>query len=485
MTHQQQINPPPSPPPQKLNLVFFTTPQNPRKVQLAITKSIDSNKPEVLFNDVTSNNIKFATFLSTPNKPNFKTILIDYHKNVEEKFKNGPLVLQFNYELLSEQFGPVLTDAGLSLTQYLIKQFGLLGLTITDSSSKPKSKSKSKSSKSNANKETEDHHDDDEEKEGNEQQQSSFFVDAYNGTKEGSLYFLPLHVVFGFKKPILIFKSSDIDSITYTSITRLTFNVTLHVKIPTPTTSSTSTSPQNPSQTQPSGSGLQKFEFSMIDQQEFEKIDQYVKFKSFRDKSMTEELKAQKQLKDVAHNDSTNALIEAAKQIPGGEKLIDGQEGQEGQEGDDEDEEDDGDYNVGDSDDDHSDQSDNDDDDSEGDDDESNDDDDDDADVNDDSEYESPSHAAAQQQQSTNTPSQYLNLDDFDDDDDDDEEDEDHNDENDDGDDDDDEDDDQEGYEQLEFDPLELQQELKALNEELDEVNDAGYLQFVQQNYNN
>ncbi|GME82420.1 unnamed protein product [Ambrosiozyma monospora] len=86
--------------------------------------------------------------------------------------------------------------------------------------------------------------------------------------------------------------------------------------------------------------------------------------------------------------------------------------------------------------------------------------------------------------QNTNTPSQYLNLDDLDDDDDD-EEDADHNDENDDDEDDDEDDEQEEGYEQLEFDPLELQQELNALNEELDEVNDAGYLQFVQQNYNN
>lgn len=126
----------------------------------------------------------------------------------------------------------------------------------------------------------------------------SFHVECHRGTKEGTLYFLPEYVIFGFKKPILVFESSNIESISYSSITRLTFNVTLITK-------------------EDDGYG-NKFEFSMIDQTEYSKIDEYVKMKQVKDESMSEELKAKtinKNKEKSAGTDQPSALQEAARQL--------------------------------------------------------------------------------------------------------------------------------------------------------------------------
>ncbi|ODV85542.1 hypothetical protein CANARDRAFT_7649 [[Candida] arabinofermentans NRRL YB-2248] len=257
-----------SPVRKKLNLVFACFPGE-RTAFLALTKSIDS-KPELVIKDLSPANITFAICLNFPEKKALKNLIIEYKHNMGDQYKNDPILIQFNNDSLTEQFGPLLEKT--DLITYLQRQFEIMGFKMINGASK---------------------------------ESKGFHVEAYKGSKEGYLYFLANHIIFGFRKPILIFNSTDIDSITYTSITRLTFNVTLHVSVPA---------------VEGQERKLEKFEFSMIDQKEFEKIDQYVKNKEFRDKSMTDELKAQKQLKNNIEN--PGALAEAARLIPGGEQIV-------------------------------------------------------------------------------------------------------------------------------------------------------------------
>ncbi|KAG0681489.1 hypothetical protein C6P40_004742 [Pichia californica] len=274
----------------RLNLVFGAF-KGEKKAFLALTKSIES-KPELLLRELTSNNVKFSGILNVPEKKPLRYMLIEYISNDGNVFKNDPLLIQFNNDQLEEQFGSIL--GGKSFVQYLTSQLKLIDFNVFDGTS-----------------------------------DDVFSVDAYKGNKEGYLYFLQNYVIFGFKKPIHIFNSTDIESITYNSITRLTFNILLNVKI---------------------YGVIEHFEFSMIDQKEFENIDKYVKTKDFRDNSMAEQYKAQKQLKN--NTETPSDLAEAAKLVPGGDQLI-----PSGGMDDDDDDEDDDNYEVGDSDDDHSDAS--------------------------------------------------------------------------------------------------------------------------------
>ena len=121
-----------------------------------------------------------------------------------------------------------------------------------------------------------------------------FHVACHRGRQEGTLYFLQDVLIFGFRKPILVFDVSKIESITYTSITRLTFNVTLITN------------------------DGERYEFSMIDQSEYSRIDEYVRSKEVKDKSMSEELKAKTQLKNNSQQQSeeyTSILQESVKQL--------------------------------------------------------------------------------------------------------------------------------------------------------------------------
>lgn len=278
----------------RLNLVFGAV-KNEKRAYMALTKSMDV-KPELVLRSLTDQNINFAAVLNVSEKKSLRYLLVDYKVNEGNVYKNDPILVQFNNDLLQEQFGSILGEK--TFVQYLTTQLALVDFKIHDCT-----------------------------KESNE---NIFSVIAYKGSKEGYLYFLPNHVIFGFKKPIFIFNSKDIESITYTSITRLTFNINLDVNV----------------------NGItEKYEFSMIDQKEFENIDKYVKTKDVRDNSMADEHKAQKQLKN--NTEIPGDLAEAAKLIPGGDQII---QDANTVDDDDDDEEDDN-YQIGDSDDDHSDNS--------------------------------------------------------------------------------------------------------------------------------
>lgn len=100
-----------------------------------------------------------------------------------------------------------------------------------------------------------------------------FHVTAYRGSKDGLLFFLPNHIFFGFKKPLLLYPLQSIISVSYSCITRSTFNVVIKF-----IDSSTSVPTD--------------VEFSMIDQSLYEQINQYVTMKSLHNDSMAEKRKA-------------------------------------------------------------------------------------------------------------------------------------------------------------------------------------------------
>ncbi|KAH3901507.1 related to Histone chaperone RTT106 [Saccharomycodes ludwigii] len=256
-----------------------------KKLDFAIALNSLDNSFQILFlkdNSVQfgiqnlNTNIKFATFLPAPEKENIVYLIISYDESFNGTKFCEPILIALNKTAVISQLKEN-KAAEISTFQdcrdYIRKQAILTGFRIADTFN-------------NNNIDTE--------------SISSFYVNCHRTTKEGTLYFLPDNIIFGFKKPILIFNTDEIDSITYSSITRLTFNVTLVLK-----------------------SG-EKYEFSMIDQAEYGKIDQYVKSKEVKDKSMSEELKAKIKLKsniNSTQGDGKSALVTATNEINNGKDI--------------------------------------------------------------------------------------------------------------------------------------------------------------------
>ncbi|CCK70775.1 Rtt106p KNAG_0F01070 [Huiozyma naganishii CBS 8797] len=219
--------------------------------------------------------IELAVFLPVPEKSNIVYLFIKYRSSEKSKYSE-PILLALNKAAVLQQFhDSALLEQSITdfnkCVEYMRKQAILTGFRIADPFS---------------NNTATDLH--------------SFHLECHRGTKEGTLYFLPDLVIFGFKKPILLFNSKDIESITYSSITRLTFDMTLMTK---------------------EGG---KYEFSMIDQSEYGKIDEYVKRKQVEDKSMSEELKYKSKKKTATDGDGTetpSALREAAIQMGEGTNI--------------------------------------------------------------------------------------------------------------------------------------------------------------------
>lgn len=253
-----------------------------KKLSFLLHLSNEDNKPQLSLvrngiSELSISNLKetvrMGAFLPLPEKPKLLYLFVQLGKM--DKQDQDPILLTLNKENVLGEFkamgllGNEVSDFNKCI-EYIRKQAILTGFRISN----PFNTSLDASSV------------------------SSFHVECHRGTKEGTLYFLPEYVIFGFKKPILVFESSNIESITYSSITRLTFNVTLITK-------------------EDEGYG-NKFEFSMIDQTEYAKIDDYVKMKQVKDKSMSEELKAKTMNKNKEKNDGTehpSALQEAARQM--------------------------------------------------------------------------------------------------------------------------------------------------------------------------
>lgn len=257
----------------KMDMVLYLSPDTKKPVLTLIREA----KREISVDNL-SENIAMATFLPVAEKENKLYLFIKYDHSMEGKYSD-PILITLSKDILLTQFKKfgVLSSEVEDFTkciEYMRKQAILAGFRISDPFfSNPQANGDN----------------------------CSFHVECHRGTKEGTLYFLPDHIIFGFKKPILKFDSSDIESITYSSITRLTFNVTMVTK------------------------DEQKYEFSMIDQNEYTKIDDYVKRKQVKDKSMSEELKAKSKSKTAqASNENAPSALEEATQQMKNESNING-----------------------------------------------------------------------------------------------------------------------------------------------------------------
>jgi hypothetical protein len=122
---------------------------------------------------------------------------------------------------------------------------------------------------------------------------SSLVVAAHRGSKEGLLYFLSDMIFFGFKKPLLIFRCYEIESISYSSITRLTFNLSIKLF-----------------------NSAQEYEFSMIDQTNFDRINEYVTRYELNNQSMAESRRAKLYTKEQSANELQKAQEELPEKLP-------------------------------------------------------------------------------------------------------------------------------------------------------------------------
>ncbi|KAL6948502.1 hypothetical protein ACO0QE_000969 [Hanseniaspora vineae] len=261
-----------------------------KKIDFSISYNANTKSPEIhLSKDNISqlsitnlmNNVTFATFLPVPEKSNLSYLLIQYKQSTNPTFTE-PLLLSLNKDSIIKQLSDLKVVNSLpgnahlqsnfqQCIDYIRKQAILTGFKIVD----PFNQSSKAFTES-----------------GHAVQ--PFFINCHRTTKEGTLYFLPDYIIFGFKKPILIFRTSDVNSITYSLITRLTFSCTLIDK------------------------NDEKTEFSMIDQSDYNTIDNYVKSKEVIDKSMTAELKAKPVGKpQTSDGGQESALAAAEKQLAG------------------------------------------------------------------------------------------------------------------------------------------------------------------------
>ncbi|KAH7148296.1 putative negative regulator of DNA transposition [Dactylonectria macrodidyma] len=102
-------------------------------------------------------------------------------------------------------------------------------------------------------------------------------VKAFRGSKDGYLFFLENGILWGYKKPLMFIPLNRIAATSYTSILQRTFNIAVEVFAS-------------------EGDATEELEFSMLDQEDYGGIDEYIKRHRLQDRSMAEQRKGKLQL---------------------------------------------------------------------------------------------------------------------------------------------------------------------------------------------
>ncbi|KAL2675725.1 hypothetical protein Neosp_011916 [[Neocosmospora] mangrovei] len=102
-------------------------------------------------------------------------------------------------------------------------------------------------------------------------------VKAFRGSKDGYLFFLENGILWGFKKPLMFIPLNRIAATSYTNILQRTFNIVTEVFAG-------------------EGDATEELEFSMLDQEDYGGIDEYIKRNRLQDRSMAEQRKAKLEL---------------------------------------------------------------------------------------------------------------------------------------------------------------------------------------------
>ncbi|KUI61946.1 hypothetical protein VP1G_09090 [Cytospora mali] len=131
-------------------------------------------------------------------------------------------------------------------------------------------------------------------------------VKAFRGSKDGYLFFLPNGILWGFKKPLLFLPLDRIVAVSYVNVLQRTFNMVVEVDV-----SHAPVQEKSPNQQQPGapwtdnndddGMKSEEIEFSMIDQEDYQAIDEtYVRRHGLHNRSMAEGRRAKRQLRENA-----------------------------------------------------------------------------------------------------------------------------------------------------------------------------------------
>ncbi|KAL1597364.1 hypothetical protein SLS59_007393 [Nothophoma quercina] len=147
--------------------------------------------------------------------------------------------------------------------------------------------------------------------------EKAYHVKAHRGSKEGYLFFTSVGILYGFKKPLAFFDFAAINSISYTAVLRNTFNLVITTQ-------------------------TQEIEFSMLDQENFAGINDYVQKHGLQDASMAAERRAKKlNVNPPADKDKENGAAAAGEQGEEESELQKAERELQNQEDEDDEEEDD------------------------------------------------------------------------------------------------------------------------------------------------
>lgn len=121
--------------------------------------------------------------------------------------------------------------------------------------------------------------------------EKALHVKAFRGSKDGYLFFLPIGILWGFKKPLMFIPHSRITAVSYVNVLQRTFNLSVDVDL--------SDGEQE---------RVEEIEFSMLDQEDFAGIDGFVKRHGLQDKSMAEQRKAKRENVNVVKDEDGNVV---------------------------------------------------------------------------------------------------------------------------------------------------------------------------------
>ena len=123
---------------------------------------------------------------------------------------------------------------------------------------------------------------------------------AFRGSKDGYLFFLETGILWGFKKPLMFIPLNRIAATSFTNILQRTFNLSVEVFAG-------------------EGDATEEVEFSMIDQEDYGGIDEYIKNKRLQDRSMAEQRKAKLELAENRAAAKKNGEEAGEGEAPGGD----------------------------------------------------------------------------------------------------------------------------------------------------------------------
>lgn len=125
-------------------------------------------------------------------------------------------------------------------------------------------------------------------KEAHRPKEPAIHVKAFRGSKDGYIYFLPNGILWAFKKPLMFIPLNQIVAVSYVAVLQRTFNVVVEVEH---------------GNDEDDDEEREEIEFGMIDQEDYENVDGYMKRHGLDDASMADQRKAKRLGVNVVKNE--------------------------------------------------------------------------------------------------------------------------------------------------------------------------------------